>query len=132
MGKVGIVRPLRGEAALVVCYQPRAPLLRVDLRKRRRRTLLVGELLSETGLEGGGIARRLFGDLAYRGGTLGEELSGRAVLAGYRKGRQRRPPIRQQQVEVCFAALKCVFGMDRTLAKTLTGLVTRIAAKVSA
>src|SRR5829696_5468541 len=39
MGKVGIVRPLRGEAAPVVCYQPRAPLLRVDLRKRRRRTL---------------------------------------------------------------------------------------------
>jgi hypothetical protein len=43
----------------------------------------------------------------------------------------RRPPIRQQ-VEVCFAALNCVFGMDRTLAKTLTGLVTRIAAKVTA
>ena len=33
---------------------------------------------------------------------------------------------------MCFAALKCVFGMDRTLAKTLTGLVTRIAAKVTA
>ena len=43
----------------------------------------------------------------------------------------RRPPIRQQ-VEVCFAPLKGVFGMDRTLAKTLTGLVTRIAAKVAA
>jgi hypothetical protein len=43
----------------------------------------------------------------------------------------RCPPIRQQ-VEVCFAALKRVLGMDRTLAKTLTGLVTRIAAKVAA
>jgi hypothetical protein len=29
-------------------------------------------------------------------------------------------------VEICFATLKGVFGMDRTLAKTLTGLATRI------
>jgi hypothetical protein len=44
----------------------------------------------------------------------------------------RRLPVRQQ-VEVCLAALKSVFGMDRTLAKTLTGLATtRIAAKVAA
>src|SRR5215204_21926 len=33
------------------------------------------ELLSEAGLEEAGVARRLFGDLAYRGGTLGEELA---------------------------------------------------------
>ena len=68
--------------------------------------------------------------MAYRGGTLGEELAGWGVLLATEKA-DRRPPIRQQ-VEVCFAALKCVFGMDRTLAKTLTGLVTRIVAKVSA
>ena len=45
----------------------------------------------------------------------------------------RRPPIRQQ-VEVCLATLKRVFGMDVTLAKTLTGLAItiRIAAKVAA
>src|SRR5215213_7867827 len=43
----------------------------------------------------------------------------------------RRLPLRQQ-VEVCFAHLKRVFGMERTLAKTLTGLATRIAAKVAA
>jgi hypothetical protein len=35
-------------------------------------------------------------------------------------------------VEVCFAALKRVFGLGETLAKTLIGLVTRIAAKVTA
>jgi hypothetical protein len=35
-------------------------------------------------------------------------------------------------VEVCFAALKRVFSMDATLAKTLVGLATRIAAKVAA
>lgn len=68
--------------------------------------------------------------MAYRDGTLGEELTGCGVLLATEKA-DRRPPIRQQ-VEVCFAALKCVFGMDRTLAKTLTGLVTRIAAKVTA
>jgi len=39
--------------------------------------------------------------------------------------------MRQQQAEVCFAALKGVFGIDGTLAKTLSGLATRIAAKVT-
>lgn len=93
--------------------------------------LLVGELLSEAGLlEEDSLARRLLGDLAYRGEALGEELAERGILLATEKA-DRRPPIRQQ-VEVCFAALKRVFGMDETLAKTLTGLVTRIAAKVAA
>ena len=92
--------------------------------------LLVRELLSEAGLEEAGVARRLFGDLAYRGGTLGEELAEAGVLLATEKA-NRCPPIRQQ-VEVCFAALKRVFGIDGTLAKTLRGLVTRIAAKVAA
>jgi hypothetical protein len=35
-------------------------------------------------------------------------------------------------VEVCFAALKSIFGMDATLAKTPTGLVRGIAAKEAA
>jgi hypothetical protein len=35
-------------------------------------------------------------------------------------------------VEVCFAALKRVFGLGETLAKTLVGLATRIAAKICA
>ena len=43
----------------------------------------------------------------------------------------RRPPIRQQ-VEVCFAALKRVFGLGETLTKTLVGLAVRAAAKVTA
>ena len=33
---------------------------------------------------------------------------------------------------MCFATLKRAFGMGETLATTLTGLVTRIAAKVAA
>jgi IS5 family transposase len=91
---------------------------------------LVRELLSEAGLEGAAVARRLLGDLAYRGGELEEELAEVGVLLTTEKA-DRRAPIRQQ-VEVCFASLKQVFGAGETLAKTLTGLVTRIAAKVAA
>ena len=96
--------------------------------------LLVRELLAEAGLEEGGVARRLFGDLAYRSGPLGEELAEElaevgVLLASERAGR--RPQVRQQ-VKVCFAALKRAFGMGETLAITLAGLVTRIAAKVCA
>ena len=57
-------------------------------------------------------------------------MAGRGILLATEKA-DRRPAVRQQ-VEVCFAALKRVFGMDGTLAKTLTGLATRIAAKVTA
>ena len=92
--------------------------------------LLVRELVTGAGLGEGEVARRLFGDLAYRGGELGEELAGRGVMLATEKA-DRRPALRQR-VEVCFAALKGVFGMDGTLAKTLTGLVARIAAKVTA
>ncbi len=35
-------------------------------------------------------------------------------------------------MEVCFASLKRAFGLGETLAKTLVGLVTRIAAKMTA
>jgi hypothetical protein len=92
--------------------------------------LLVRELLAGAGLDESVVARRLLGDLAYRGVELGEELAECGVLLATEKA-DRRPPMRQQ-VEVCFAALKRVFGMERTLAKTLTGLATRIAAKVAA
>ena len=91
--------------------------------------LLVEELLDEARL-GDGAARRLFGDLAYRSGALKGILGGRGVLLATERA-ERRPAIRQQ-VEVCFAALKGVFGLGGTLAKTLAGLVTRIAAKVCA
>jgi hypothetical protein len=92
--------------------------------------LLVRELLAGACLDENAVARRLLGDLAYRGGALGEELGEAGVLLATEKA-DRRLPLRQQ-VEVCFAHLKRVFGMERTLAKTLTGLATRIAAKVAA
>jgi hypothetical protein len=92
--------------------------------------LLVRELVAAAGLGEGDLARRLLGDLAYRSGGLATELAEHSVLLATEKA-DRRPPIRQQ-VEVCLAALKRVFGMAETLAKTLTGLATRITAKVAA
>jgi hypothetical protein len=90
---------------------------------------LVEELLAEARL-GDAVARRLFGDLAYRSKKLEGALAERGVkLAAERT--QRRPEIRQQ-VEVCFATLKRAFGLGGTLAKTPVGLATRIAAKVAA
>jgi hypothetical protein len=88
------------------------------------------QVAQSAGLLGDGTVRRLFGDLAYRSGTLAQALAVRNVLLAAERA-DRRPAIRQQ-VEVCFAALKGVLGMDGTLAKRLVGLATRIAAKVAA
>ena len=46
--------------------------------------------------------------------------------------RTERSSAQRQQVEVCLAALKGLFGLDGTLAKTLVGLASRIAAKITA
>ena len=114
----------------LLCSTNRVPLSYELTAANAADVTLVGELLSEAGLEEGAVARKLLGDLAYRSWTLREELAGSGVLLATEKA-DRRAPIRQQ-VEVCFAALKRWFGMGTTLAKTLTGLVTRIAAKVAA
>lgn len=92
--------------------------------------LVARELLAGAGLEEGTVARRLLGDLAYRGGALEEDPAESDVLLATEKA-DRRPAVRQR-VEVRLAALKRVFGMDGTPAKTLVGLVARIAAKVAA
>lgn len=89
---------------------------------------LVGELLGEAGLEED-LARRLFGDLAYRSEQLGDELAEVGVSLATERSRQGG---KRQQIEVAFSALKRTFGIERTLAKTLVGLVTRIVAKIAA
>ncbi len=115
----------------LICATNRVPLSYELTAANSADVTLVRELLTEAGLlEETAVARRLLGDLAYCSGELGEELAGRGILLATERA-DRRAPIRQQ-VEVCFAALKGVFGMDGTLAKTLVGLVTRIAAKVAA
>ena len=113
----------------LICSLKRVPVSYELTSANTPEVLLVEELLDEAMLDGA-TARKLFGDLAYRSGALGKELAGRNVLLASERA-ERRPAVRQQ-VEVCFAALKRVFGMDDTLAKTLVGLATRIVAKIAA
>jgi hypothetical protein len=89
---------------------------------------LVGELLGGAQL-GEGLARRLLGDLAYRSEKLGATLADGGVSLVSERSRQHGV---RQQAEVAFSTLKRVFGIERTLAKTLVGLATRIVAKIAA
>ena len=89
---------------------------------------LTKELLEEANL-GEGLARRLFGDLAYRSGKLEEELLQAGVLLVTERSQQGG---KRQQVEIALSSLKRVFGIGETLANTLVGLATRIAAKICA
>jgi DDE family transposase len=89
---------------------------------------LVEELLAEARLEDG-VARELLGDLAYGSEALADALAERGILLVTEKADQRG---RRQRIEICFSALKRSLGLDRTLAKTLVGLATRIAVKICA
>lgn len=89
---------------------------------------LVDELLGESGL-GENLARRLFADLAYQSKELERSLAGAGVSLITERSRQGG---KRQQAEIAFSSLKRVFGIERTLAKTLVGLATRIVAKIAA
>ena len=91
---------------------------------------LVKELLAEANL-GEEVARGLLGDLAYRSQKLEEELAEVGIMLVSDEASARRPGVRQQ-VEIAFSSLKRVFGLGQTLAKTLVGLATRIATKMTA
>lgn len=114
----------------LLCSTNRVPLSYEITAANVADVLLVRELLEGADLGEDEVARRLLGDLAYRSGALRKALAERDVLLATEKA-HRCPPIRQQ-VEVCFAHLKRVFGLGETLAKTLVGLATRVAAKVTA
>ena len=88
------------------------------------------ELLAEADL-GGEVARKLLGDLAYRSGELEEELAELGIVLLTNEASARRPGIRQQ-IEITFSSLKRTFGLGETLATTLVGLLSRIAAKITA
>jgi hypothetical protein len=86
------------------------------------------ELVAEAALEEG-IARRLLGDLAYSSGDLRETLAEVGILLATERAERRGV---RQQIEIALSSLKRVFGLGQTLATTLIGLVTRIAAKICA
>jgi hypothetical protein len=90
---------------------------------------LTEELLAEAKL-GEDVACKLLGDLAYRSGVLEDDLAELGILLLTERSR-RRPGVRQQ-IEIALASLKRVFGLGETLATTLVGLATRIAAKMTA
>ena len=81
------------------------------------------ELLAEAAL-GDGVARKLFGDLAYRSEGLKEALTEVGILLVTEPSERRRGV--RQRVEITISSLKRVFGLGETLATTLVGLATRI------
>jgi hypothetical protein len=91
---------------------------------------LTEELVCEAAL-GEEVARKLLGDLlAYRSEDLREALAGVGILLATERS-QRRHGVRQH-IEIAISSLKRVFGLGETLATTLVGLATRIAAKIAA
>jgi hypothetical protein len=87
------------------------------------------ELIAEAAL-GEGVARKLLGDLAYSSEQLRDALSEVGILLATERA-QRRHGVRQH-IEIALSSLKRVFGLGETLATTLIGLATRIAAKIAA
>ena len=90
---------------------------------------LIEELIAEARL-GDAAARRLLGDLAYSSEDLREALAEVGILLATEPS-ERRHGVRQH-IEIAFSSLKRVFGLGETLAVTLIGLATRIAAKITA
>ena len=70
------------------------------------------------------------GDLAYRSKELREALAEVGILLTTEPSERRRGV--RQQIEIAISSLKRVFGLGETLATTLVGLATRIAAKIAA
>ena len=89
---------------------------------------LTEELINEADL-GEGVARRLLGDLAYSSEDLREALAEVGILLATERAERRRGV--RQHIEIALSSLKRVFGLDETLATTLVGLATRIAAKIA-
>jgi hypothetical protein len=73
---------------------------------------------------GEGVARSLFGDLAYSSEDLREALAEVGILLVTEPSERRREA--RQQVEIVLSSLKRVLGLGETLATTLVGLATKI------
>ena len=87
------------------------------------------ELINEAAL-GEGAARKLLADLAYSSEHVRKALAEVGILLATERS-ERRHGVRQQ-IEIALSSLKRVFGLGETLATTLIGLATRIAAKIAA
>lgn len=112
----------------LLCSTNRVP-LSYELTAANVAEVKLAEELLEAADLGKDLARRLFGDLAYRSEELEDTLAGCGILLVTERSRQGG---KRQQVEIALASLKRVFGVGETLARTLVGLATRIAAKICA
>lgn len=90
---------------------------------------LTEELVAQAAL-GDEAARKLLGDLAYRSEDLREALREVGILLATERSERRHGA--RQHIEIAISSLKRVFGLGETLATTLVGLATRIAAKIAA
>jgi hypothetical protein len=90
---------------------------------------LTEELINEAAL-GEEVGRKLLGDLAYRSEDLREVLAEVGILLATERSERRQGA--RQHIEIAISSLKRVFGLGETLATTLVGLATRIAAKIAA
>jgi hypothetical protein len=128
LGKVGIFS-VYGVKLHLVCATNRVPLSYELTPANVADVSLSEELLAEAEL-GEDLARRVLGDLAYRSKELKEELA-KAGIVLVTEPSERRRGVRQH-IEIAISSLKRVFGLGETLATTLVGLATRIAAKICA
>jgi hypothetical protein len=65
------------------------------------------------------LARRLFGDLAYRSEALDDALAKSGLLLETERSRQHGE---RQRIEIALSSLKRVFRLGETLASSLVGL----------
>ena len=112
----------------LLCAANRVPLSYERTPANVAEVRLTEELLGGAAL-GDGVARELLGDLAYRSGALEAALAGCGIRLVTERAKQRG---KRQQVEIALASLKREFRLEESLATTLVGLATRIAAKICA
>ena len=128
MGEVGFLQ-LYGVKLHLICATNGVPLSYELTPANVADVCLAEELINEAAL-GYEVARRLLGDLAYRSKELREALAEVGILLSTEPSERRRGL--RQRIEIAISSLKRVFGLGETLATTLVGLATRIAAQICA
>jgi hypothetical protein len=119
---------LYGIKVHLLCATNRVPICYEITAANIAEVSLTEELITEAELTDE-VARKLYGDLAYRSGPLRGYLAERGILLVTERADQCG---RRQQIEIALACLKRVFGLGWTLATTLTGIVMRLVAKLTA
>jgi Transposase DDE domain len=128
MGEVGFLQRLRSVKLHLLCATNGVPISYELTPANVAEVHLTEELLGEANLEDD-LARRLFGDLAYRSEALSHALAECGISLVTERADQHG---QRQRIEIALSSLKRAFGLDGTLATTLVGLASRIAAKIAA